>query len=106
MKYKSSSEKAAEQGLGRTCVEDTNASYTYFNLGPRPLKSPTQSPGLDIPSRQRRNIQVLVFMFPTQGYYPHSPFFMAYYRPHSAIYDSFVLFYFLTLLEYIICSLG
>ena len=25
-----------EQGLGRTCVEDTNASYTNFNLSPLP----------------------------------------------------------------------
>lgn len=41
--YKSSSEKAGEQGLGRTCVEDTNASYTNFNLSPFPLHPPLKA---------------------------------------------------------------
>lgn len=61
MKYKSGSEKAGEQGLGRTCVEDTNASYTNFNLSTPPSSSsypplPPQSPGLEIPGGQRRSI--------------------------------------------------
>ncbi len=43
MKYKSGSEKAGEQGLGRTCVEDTNASYTNFNLSPFPLQPPLKA---------------------------------------------------------------
>lgn len=44
MKYKSGSEKAGEQGLGRTCVEDTNASYTNFNLSTPPPPPPPTLP--------------------------------------------------------------
>lgn len=51
MKYKSSSEKAGEQGLGRTCVEDTNASYTNFNLSPFPLQPPLSKPRIRDPGR-------------------------------------------------------
>jgi len=56
MKYKSSSEKAGEQGLGCTCVEDTNASYTNFNLSLFPLRPPSESSGLESPCGQKRNI--------------------------------------------------
>lgn len=51
MKYKSSSEKAGEQGLGRTCVEDTNASYTNFSLSPFPLHPPLSKPRIRDPGR-------------------------------------------------------
>lgn len=39
--HKGGSQEAGEQGLGRTCAEDTNAAP--------PPASPRQSPGLEIP---------------------------------------------------------
>lgn len=41
--HKGGSEEAGEQGLGRTCAEDTNASYTEFSLNPRPLRHPAKA---------------------------------------------------------------
>lgn len=69
--------KRLEQGLGRTCVEDTNAFYTNFNLSPFPLH-PLSKPRIRAPERaQEKRIGPVPPHLLLRGYYPRSPFSFA-----------------------------